>query len=83
VEAEMHRSSSPLYIPDELPYLGPTVVPHHDSSVRCVAHRFVHSSKCANAFLGMESGEIISLLDRQVSSQPTQSSVYTIYTDGR
>jgi WD40 repeat protein len=59
------RSLSPLYVPDEVPYLGPTVVPHHESSVRCVAHRFLQSRKCANAFLGMESGEILSLLDRK------------------
>lgn len=64
VAAQACRSFSPMYVPEEMPYIGPTVVPHHESSVRCVAHRFLQSRNCANAFLGMESGEILSLLDR-------------------
>jgi len=57
------EDSRPSFHHEEVPYLGPTVVPHHESSVRCVAHRIIQSTGLANAYLGMESGEIISLLD--------------------
>lgn len=46
-------------------YPGPCVVPHHHSSVRCVAHNFIRDSDRANALLGMESGEIIVLVEKE------------------
>lgn len=53
---------------EEVPYLGPTVVPHHESSVRCVAHKFVPGSHRAHAYLGMESGDLVSVIEQEQRS---------------